>query len=454
MSGELSASEDNYGQKTYPTKAQVTAEGLKVLNNKSYAAISRKNIVISFVSLWQTEEYKDVAPLERVGLCDIVTVVYDKLGITVQSRVIKTEYNVLLERYNEIEIGDTGYNFATAISETTTKVMSDWVSRIEKLDNQIVLAVSGLGKIVLMRLGVSPNDPASTEFFVKADNISLTAAQAIHFMAGGSIDLTAENITISSDNFHVDEDGNIIASNANFTNGSFTGTVRTVATSDGIKVEVDANSISFFKNNILLADIFLIPTSGDLEIHSSGVNQNINVVTTGAFTYEDNEVATVNDIPSSTLGINGSYHNSNRYSVEYKNSDNTPGSDRGDDRGATVGYVRSRTDSDERLKTDIKDLEDQTERYMNLRPVSFKFKDGVQEIDEGVRYGLIAQEVDDDLRIESRPVKGSIVEELCGETYYRLKYQDLHALHIQMIQKQQRKIEELEERIARLEDKA
>ena len=61
---------------------------------------------MSFVALWQTEQYKDIAPLERVKLCDTVTVEYDKLGVSAKAKVISTEYDVLAERYNSIGIGD------------------------------------------------------------------------------------------------------------------------------------------------------------------------------------------------------------------------------------------------------------------------------------------------------------------------------------------------------------
>lgn len=65
-----------------------------------------QNIEISFVQLWQTEEYKNIALLERVALCDTVTVRYEKLGVDVKAQVVKTVYNALNEKYEKIEIGN------------------------------------------------------------------------------------------------------------------------------------------------------------------------------------------------------------------------------------------------------------------------------------------------------------------------------------------------------------
>ena len=80
-----------------------------------------QNIEISFVQLWQTEEYKNVALLERVGLCDTVTVRYEKLGIDATAKVIKTVYNVLTEKYDKIELGNVKSNFVDAVRKETEK---------------------------------------------------------------------------------------------------------------------------------------------------------------------------------------------------------------------------------------------------------------------------------------------------------------------------------------------
>ena len=83
------------------------------LRNKATAFIAstntgkpRVNITVSFIPLWQTEEYKSIAPLERVSLCDTVKVRYTKLGVTASAKVVKTVYNALLERYEKITLGD------------------------------------------------------------------------------------------------------------------------------------------------------------------------------------------------------------------------------------------------------------------------------------------------------------------------------------------------------------
>lgn len=64
------------------------------------------NVTVDFVALWQTPEYENVAALQRLSLCDQVSVYYSELGVVKEKQeVIKVVYNVLLERYDRIEIG-------------------------------------------------------------------------------------------------------------------------------------------------------------------------------------------------------------------------------------------------------------------------------------------------------------------------------------------------------------
>lgn len=99
------------------------------LRAKAQAHISKNSIGVptisldvSFVALWQTEDYKDIAPLERVRLCDIVTVLFEKLGVSAKAKVITTVYNVLLNRYDSIQLGDAKSTLAGTIASTNQTV--------------------------------------------------------------------------------------------------------------------------------------------------------------------------------------------------------------------------------------------------------------------------------------------------------------------------------------------
>lgn len=73
------------------------------------------SIDISFIHLWQTEEYASVAPLQRLRLCDTVTVEHSLLGISYKAKVVAVTYDVLLERYEKMTIGETRSSLSDGI---------------------------------------------------------------------------------------------------------------------------------------------------------------------------------------------------------------------------------------------------------------------------------------------------------------------------------------------------
>ena len=73
------------------------------------------SLKVSFVPLWQTEEYKAIAPAERLNLCDIATVRFEKLGVNARAKVVQTVYDVLAGRYESITLGEASTNLADTI---------------------------------------------------------------------------------------------------------------------------------------------------------------------------------------------------------------------------------------------------------------------------------------------------------------------------------------------------
>ena len=104
-----------------PSEAQLRARAQAYVNS-SGIGIPKVNIKVSFVNLADTEEYKDVAALQTVSLCDYVTVQFEKLGINAQAKVVKTVYNVLLERYDSIEVGSLRSSLAGTISDQSAEI--------------------------------------------------------------------------------------------------------------------------------------------------------------------------------------------------------------------------------------------------------------------------------------------------------------------------------------------
>lgn len=100
---------------TVPTVNQLNSAAATFLSSNE-PWLAGETLDVDFVALWQTPEYENIAPLERVKLCDTVTVSYPALGIVnAKIKVIRTEYDVLGEKYRKITLGTPKSSFAETI---------------------------------------------------------------------------------------------------------------------------------------------------------------------------------------------------------------------------------------------------------------------------------------------------------------------------------------------------
>ena len=78
------------------------------------------NITVSFEPLWQMPEY--AAVLERLTLCDTVTIRHSVLGVTAKAKVIKTVYNTLAEKYTSVSLGSAKASLINSIEQSTEEL--------------------------------------------------------------------------------------------------------------------------------------------------------------------------------------------------------------------------------------------------------------------------------------------------------------------------------------------
>lgn len=109
-----------------PDKQQLNTRAKQYIKTNKIG-VPKVSIDVSFIQLWQTEEYKNIVSLERVSLCDTVHVVFEKLGVNVVAKVIKTEFDVLNERYIKITLGEARSSFGEAIREATKSTIQPLV---------------------------------------------------------------------------------------------------------------------------------------------------------------------------------------------------------------------------------------------------------------------------------------------------------------------------------------
>ena len=146
---------------------QPTKEELRLRTEKYIEAnkigIPHVSINLSFVQLEQTEEYKNKALLERVSLCDEVNVVFEKLGVSATAKVVKTVFDVLLNRYKTVELGDAQSTLADtlikqdqAIKDAPKKAMSIVTQAAE---NATQLITGNRGGYVVIHSSTGSKEP-------------------------------------------------------------------------------------------------------------------------------------------------------------------------------------------------------------------------------------------------------------------------------------------------------
>lgn len=107
-------------------------------------------IKISFEPLWQQAEYS--ALLERVCLCDRVTIKHATLGVTATAKVITTVYNCLAERYVSITLGSAKSNLLNTISENKSAI-ENATNKVNRLPALMTNAIDNASKLITGQTG-------------------------------------------------------------------------------------------------------------------------------------------------------------------------------------------------------------------------------------------------------------------------------------------------------------
>lgn len=230
-----------------PTVAQLRARALDRVNS-SEAWLPDENIKVDFVALWQTDEYANIAPLERVRLCDRVSVIVPELGLTAEGvQVIKVVYNSLEEKYESMELGTARTSFADVVQAAAEEsIMKEVPSKSylqsvkDKLSEEINAGTDGIivdvmnanGKrseiLILCDEGVTEDTPpencqhiwrinkagiAYSSDYGHTYNLAITASGQIvaDFITAGALNaniITSGVIRSNDGNVYFDLDGN------------------------------------------------------------------------------------------------------------------------------------------------------------------------------------------------------------------------------------------------------
>lgn len=333
---------------------------------------------------------------------------------SVERRTGKLERNAdhLQSTYEDLE-EQTNSKF-----EQTAKSISAEVNRAQKAEGQLDASLE-------LKLGRDENDQVVSMINASADQITLSGNRLI----------------IESNNFELDGNGRVtIIDSLNF---------KSTALGDDLTIiGLDGKGRPMLQN--ILIDLGTVTDSNEENLATES--------------YVDNSLsdyATKSELPSGYFtDVDYTLNDSSttKYSPRHFNKVSNFGS-----RESTLdieGLLISIPSSDKRLKNNIQSLRDIKSVYMAMCPVEYTWKPGYITQHTGLQFGLIAQDLEKILQDAGLSDSGLVLKEDAEEDEkaihgdsktWKIDKENLHAMHIQMIQMQQKEIELLQQKNEDLE---
>lgn len=153
---------------TPPTEEQLRNRAERFMNDNNIG-VPKVSLKVSFIQLEQTEEYKGTAILERVLLGDTVSVDFASIGVSAKAKVKTTVYDCLLERYDNVSIGDSRASITQTMNqqqqELKDKPSKESVATV--IANKLALAMGMHGGSI--RFFDTNNDGEPDELYIADD---------------------------------------------------------------------------------------------------------------------------------------------------------------------------------------------------------------------------------------------------------------------------------------------
>ena len=135
---------DSFGMDDVITEEALRAKAEKYIENNPLGTES-PSLTISFEPLWKQPEY--TAVLERVSLCDRLTIKHTALGVQATAKVIKTVYDSLAEKYVSITLGSVRSTLVDAVTDTQSTIQNT-ASKVDRLPSLMASAIQNATNLI------------------------------------------------------------------------------------------------------------------------------------------------------------------------------------------------------------------------------------------------------------------------------------------------------------------
>lgn len=146
--------------------------------------IPKVSIKASYVDLASSVMDTQLQNLEEIDLCDWVTITFNQLKINTTAQIVKTVWNVSLDRYKSIELGESRTDFAKVIEESKEEMKQvtnkiNWLEQAQQEASDIIKN-PGKGHVVIYPSLADPQ-----EFLIMDTTDIKTAKKVWRWNVGG-----------------------------------------------------------------------------------------------------------------------------------------------------------------------------------------------------------------------------------------------------------------------------
>lgn len=186
---------------TAPTKAELEAKALQYMQNNQ-THLPRQNIKVDFVRLQDTGEYERFENLLQCNLCDSIGVIFPRYGMQGTFKIVRVVYDVLAERYKEMELGALSVSLSEALG-------IEYGGSNTRLDGGITELVEGEGITITgsgdSRTIAQDNDNIITRTFTASNLSANTWYRNVQFNVAvdGYTPVAFASITLNQADKHV-----------------------------------------------------------------------------------------------------------------------------------------------------------------------------------------------------------------------------------------------------------
>ena len=187
--GQYFTAPENAAEDWHPTTTAMSEKAYQLMERNAVYLVAQ-NLKVKFAILSQYSEFEFLESLERINLCDYVTVVHPILGVDVKIKCVETVWDGPNDRYYSVELGEPTKSLSATLTSGLTEDIKEVKGEIKDAKSSLQFAIEhatdlitgGTGGHVV--LGRNANGEPNEIFIMDTADVS-TAANVLRLNMNG-----------------------------------------------------------------------------------------------------------------------------------------------------------------------------------------------------------------------------------------------------------------------------